>query len=80
MTPMLGMPNNFAEDSRNRDYDVFEQLPDGSATWQGCVIGMANVEATLQDLTRQSNGRFFALNLQDGKPLSALGRLGWFIR
>ena len=53
----------FPEDSANREYFVFEKLPDGSAVWRCCVVGMDNVELKLQDLARDSNNKFFALNL-----------------
>jgi hypothetical protein len=68
------------EDSTNRDYDVFEALPDGCTIWRCCVIGVANVERRLKELAKESKSRFFALNLENRKPLTALGRLGWFIR
>jgi hypothetical protein len=77
MTPNSTLPtlDKFPAGSTNRDYDVFEQLPDGSVVWRACVIGMANVEQKLQELAKDSNGRFFALNLQDRKPITALGTI-----
>jgi|HubBroStandDraft_4_1064222.scaffolds.fasta_scaffold874493_1 hypothetical protein len=55
----------FPEGSLNRDYFVFEKLPDGSALWRDWVLGMENVELKLQELARESNHKFFALNLLD---------------
>lgn len=55
--------------SANRDYDVFEELPDGSTIWRACVFGMRNAELKLRDLARESNNKFFALNLQDQNQL-----------
>ena len=56
--------HKFPEGSANLDYFVFEKLPDGSALWRGCVLGMESVELKLQKLVRESNNKFFALNLR----------------
>jgi len=69
----------FPEGSANRDYDIFEEFPDGSTIWRACVFGMANVEAKMTELAIQSNNKFFALNLQDRthaviRPLKSLSR------
>jgi hypothetical protein len=55
----------FPEDSANRDYDVFEELPDGSTIWRACVFGMGNVELKLRELAKETSNKLFALNLQD---------------
>jgi hypothetical protein len=55
--------HKFPEGSADRNYFVFEKLPDGSALWRGCVLGMESVELKLQKLARESNNKFFALNL-----------------
>jgi hypothetical protein len=57
--------HRFPEGSGNRDYDVFEELPDGSTIWRDCAFGMGNVELKLRELARESNNKFFALYLQD---------------
>jgi len=56
----------FPENSTNRDYDIFEEFPDGSTIWRACVFGMANVELRLQELARETPNKFFALNLREG--------------
>jgi hypothetical protein len=56
--------HKFPEGSANLDYFVFEKLADGSAVWRGCVLGMESVELKLQKLARESNNKFFALNLK----------------
>jgi len=56
---------NYPEDSANREYDIFEELPDGSTVWRACVFGMGTAEARLRELARESNNKFFALNLLD---------------
>jgi hypothetical protein len=55
----------FPEDSANRDYDVFEEYPDGSTIWRTCVFGMGNVESKLRELAKETGNKLFALNLQD---------------
>jgi hypothetical protein len=55
----------FPEGSTNRDYDIFEELPDGGTVWRACVFGMRNAELKLREFARESNNKFFALNLQD---------------
>ena len=55
----------FPEDSANRDYDVFEEYPDGSTIWRACVFGMGNVELKLRELAKETGNKIFALSLQD---------------
>ena len=57
--------HKFPEGSDNRDYDVFEELNDGSTVWRACVVGMENVESKLRELALESNNKFFALNLEN---------------
>jgi hypothetical protein len=54
--------HKFPEGSTNRDYDIFEELPDGKKVWRACVIGMENVELKLGELARASNNKFLALH------------------
>ena len=55
--------HKFPKDWANRDYFVFEKLSDGSAILRGYVRGMENVELKLLELGRESNNKFFAINL-----------------
>ena len=57
--------HKFPEGSTNRDYDVFEEFPDGSTVWRACVFGMENVELKLRELAKETTNKFFALSLQD---------------
>ena len=57
--------HKFPEGSANREYDVFEEFPDGTTKWQACVFGMGNVERKLRELASETTNKFFALNLQD---------------
>ena len=55
----------FPEDSANRDYDVFEECPDGSTIWRASVFGMGNVESKLRELAKETPNKLFALHQQD---------------
>jgi hypothetical protein len=59
-------PTKFPENSRILDYDIFEEFPDGSTVWRACVFGMGSVRLKLQELAKDSDHKFFALNLRDG--------------
>ena len=52
--------HKFPEGSINRDYDIFEELPDGNKVWRACVVGMENVELKLDELASESNNKFLA--------------------
>jgi hypothetical protein len=72
--------HKFPEGSADCDYDVFEELGDGTTVWRACVVGMENVELKLRELARESNNKFFALNFQggiqpEGCPLKSFARL-----
>jgi hypothetical protein len=53
------------EVSTNRDYDIFEELPDGSTVWRACVFGMENVELKFRELAHETSNRVFAISLLD---------------
>jgi hypothetical protein len=57
--------SKFPDGSTTCDYDIFEELPDGSAIWRACVFGMNNVELKLLEMARETNNKVFAVNLQD---------------
>lgn len=57
--------HKFPEDSTNRDYDIFEEFPDGSTVWRACVFGMDNVELKFRELGRETSNRIFAISLRD---------------
>ena len=57
--------HKFPEDSTNRDYDIFEELPDGSTVWRASVFGMENVELRFRELAKETANRIFAVNLLD---------------
>ena len=51
----------FPEDSLNRDYDIFEELPDGSTIWRACVLGMGNVELKLRELAGETTSKYLCI-------------------
>jgi len=55
----------YPEDSANRDYDIFEELPDGSTVCLACVFGIGNAERWLRGLGSISNNNFLAINHKD---------------
>jgi hypothetical protein len=55
----------FSEGSTNRDYDIFEELPDGGTVWRACVFGMENVELKFRELAKETGNRIFAMSLLD---------------
>jgi hypothetical protein len=57
--------HKFPEDSTNRDYDIFEELPDGGTVWRASVFGMENVELKFRELARETGNRIFAISLLD---------------
>lgn len=57
--------HKFPEDTTNRDYDIFEGLPDGSTVWRACVFGIENVELKFRELAKETSNRIFAISLLD---------------
>jgi hypothetical protein len=55
----------FPEGSTNRDYDIFEEMPDGGTVWHACVFGMENVELKFRELSKETSNRIFAIHLLD---------------
>jgi hypothetical protein len=58
--------HKFPEGSTNCDYDIFEELPDGSTVWRACTFGMENVELKFRDMAKETSNRIFAINLLGG--------------
>ena len=46
----------------DREYDIFEIFPDGSAEWHACVAGLDRACAKLQELSGGSANEFFAIH------------------
>lgn len=44
-----------------REYELFEQLPDGSTIWRACASGLPNVRLKLQEIARKTTNQCFAM-------------------
>lgn len=47
----------------NRQYDIFEILPDQSVMWHACVVGLARALEKLEALGRETLNECFATDL-----------------
>jgi hypothetical protein len=47
----------------NREYDLFESLPDGARIWRAAVVGREAALAKLRELAAKSTNGFFAMHL-----------------
>jgi hypothetical protein len=69
--PMINDPRKLrsSEDFSSVEYDVFEEMPNGSNVWRISVLGIENVEMKLLEFTGDTNRKFYAINLQNtAKP------------
>jgi hypothetical protein len=57
--------SKFPDGSTTCDYDIFEELPDGTPIWRTCVLGMEKAELRLLEMARETSNKVFALNLRD---------------
>jgi hypothetical protein len=46
----------------DRQYDIFEKLPDGSLVWRTFVPGLDKALATLEKFSKASPNEFFAIH------------------
>jgi len=46
-----------------RDYDLFEQFPDGSPMWRGRAAGIPEVRRQLSELSQKTRNECFAMHL-----------------
>ena len=46
----------------NREYDIFERLPNDDVAWRGFVSGLEAARARLELLAKQSKNEFFAMH------------------
>jgi len=47
----------------NREYDLFEKMPDGSVEWKDFVQGLENARLRLARLSERSSNEFFAIHI-----------------
>jgi hypothetical protein len=50
-----------------RDYDIFEQSPDGSIRWRACVTGNFEAQRKIQELTEHSESQFLKIDIHAGE-------------
>jgi hypothetical protein len=50
----------------NREYDLFERLPDGSALWRGVAVGLEDARSKLEEFARITANEFFAMEVLTG--------------
>ncbi len=48
---------------REREYDLFERLPDGAPIWRGRASGLNDANAKLRDIASNTSNECFALYL-----------------
>ena len=46
-----------------REYELFEQLPDGSPMWRGHVSGLHEARRKLEELSKVTTNEYFAMHL-----------------
>lgn len=46
-----------------REYEIFEQFPDGASVWRGHASGLHNVRAKLEEMARNTVNECFAIYL-----------------
>jgi hypothetical protein len=46
----------------NREYDIFEKLPDGTVLWRDFIQGLEPARAKLDQLAKTSKNEFFAIH------------------
>jgi hypothetical protein len=55
-----------------RDYDIFEELPDGSPVWRSCVHGLVNARMELEALAKKTRNECFAIHVPTGQVVARL--------
>jgi hypothetical protein len=47
----------------NREYELFEKLPDGSPIWRGHVVGLQYAQLKLTEIAKATTNECFAMHL-----------------
>jgi hypothetical protein len=55
------------------DYQIFifEKMPDGSLIWKTCVSERGHLARKIQELARNSDNEFVAIDIEAGEPFAA---------
>jgi hypothetical protein len=63
----------------NRDYELFEQLPDGSPLWHSHVQGLLEAQQELVEMSKTTKNECFAIHLKT-KEIVVRAKAGLTIR
>jgi hypothetical protein len=56
----------------DRDYDIFEILPDESLLWRGSALGTENATSVLADIGKKTANECFAMNMSTMETLACV--------
>lgn len=56
----------------DREYEIFEQLPDGSPIWRSHASGLHNAHLKLQEVARKTSNECFAVHLHTKEVVARL--------
>jgi hypothetical protein len=48
----------------DREYQIFEELPDGSPMWRAYAVGAENARAKLEEIAKTTRNECFAIQLE----------------
>jgi hypothetical protein len=58
----------------DREYDIFERMPDGSLMWRAYVRGLGNVAETLKQFGMLSPNEHFAIHTPSKEIVARVNR------
>jgi hypothetical protein len=56
----------------NREYDIFEKLPDGGLLWRAVVIGHENAIAKLREVAAKTENECFVMYVPTNAVIATL--------
>ena len=56
----------------NREYDLFECLPDGSALWRGVAVGIEDARLKLKEFARATPNELFAIEVLNDEVVARI--------
>ena len=59
----------FPADSMTRNFDIFEELTDGTIVWRARVLGVENIELKVREMACDRKDKFFAISLKNRKAV-----------